>query len=166
MHLFEVVSRRRSQGRAHARIEIHMQDLSFHPYRAALIAPLVAPLTWLIIALLAASPAVPGSGFAGWFAVVAAGWVIAFLGTWLLALPIMMALRRWVRWTWPWLVALGAFLGAMPGLIAVIRGQLRPGPPLWEGRDFELLWFVFAACGASVAAVFCLLQAYLLKRSV
>lgn len=142
-----------------------MQDLSSRPYRAAVVAPLVAPLTWLVIGLLAAAPEVPGSGFAGWFPIMAAGWVIAFLGMWLLALPIVLALRRWVRWTWPRLVALGTFLGATPGLTAIVRGQLRPGPPLPGRARLRARVVGVCACGASVAAVFCLLQAYLLKRS-
>ena len=150
------------------------RDLAVDPYRSALIAPLFMPLVSILLAALDGRLSTVGGfdDFAGGILVV---WVVAFAYMWILAVPAMSLTRRWITWTWWRLITLGAFLGALPwfvylsGWLVTQHDSWSPGEAwreyvrsLLSGDSYMVLRF--AACGAFVASMFCLLQTHVFQR--
>lgn len=142
-----------------------MRDLSQRPWLAAALAPLVTPSVVAIMATLGDTRSAAG-GLDALLLSLLLLCVVAYAYMWVVALPIILLSRRWVRWPWPALVVLGAVLGGLPWLIARLMSPtglaVSQASDLLEG---ERLWLLFGACGAVVAAAFCVLQTLLLRRS-
>ena len=142
-----------------------MRDLSESPLRAAALAPLVTPLVIAAMATLSDTRSAAG-GLDALLRSLLLVWLVAYAYMWVIALPIILVSRRWIRWPWPALVVLGAVLGGLPWLIA--RLQSPSGVATSRSTDLlegERVWLLFGACGAAVATAFCILQLVLLRRS-
>jgi hypothetical protein len=145
-----------------------VRDLSARPFRAAALAPLIAPVVLTLMATVLESALKIGAldTFAKTLLLVLA---VSYGYMWMAALPIILILRPWIRWSWPRLIALGALLGALPWLVALIAsavGSARELPwndtagSLWRQiTQGERVWPIFAVTGACVAGAFCVLQA-------
>ncbi|MGH8238045.1 MAG: hypothetical protein ACREXP_13630 [Steroidobacteraceae bacterium] len=141
-----------------------MRNLSEQPLRAAALAPLIAPVVVAGFAALGDTRSVV-AGLDSLVQSLPLVWLVAYAYMWIIALPLLLAGRRWIKWSWPALIILGAVLGGLPWFLVVL---LEPagGEPSWSRiAGGERVWVLFAACGAAVAATFCLLQAYFLGKA-
>lgn len=144
-------------------------DLSVRPWFSAAIAPLAAPIGMAALFVLDENGGAAIGELGTTLKVVATIWLVAYAHMWLLAVPVILLTRRWIRWSWPRLIALGALLGALPWAIAVIselRGRADLSVSRWASEllrslilmDDYIVLKLGVLPGAFVAGVFCLLQ--------
>jgi hypothetical protein len=147
------------------------RDLSASPWRSAAIAPLFTPIALSALAAMEGFDKGIG-GLDAFIRTVLTVWFVASAYMWILAVPTMLFTRRWVTWSWPRLLVLGALLGVLPWAIVPVS-ELSGRPDLsfaqWVSEFFHSLLFMddyivvkFGAFpGAFVAGVFCLLQLHM-----